>query len=269
MAVNDAVVWHELECGRYTADLELWRALAAAAAGVGEGAGVGAGAGAGAGDGTKAGTGAAVLEVGAGSGRVALDLARGGHRVTALDLDDALLAALRERAGAVPVETVQADARTFDLGRVGFALCIAPMQTVQLLGGWSGRVAFMRRARAHLLRGGLLACAIVSELEPFDCAAGDLGPTPEVARVSDADYVSQAVRVSVGADTITIERERRVLRGGGTSPAPPQRDSVRLDRVSAAQLEREGREAGLAVVERRTIAETDEHAGGEVVVLRA
>src|SRR5208283_2096223 len=47
----DAVVWHDLECGTYRADLPLWRELA-------RDAGVGP-----------------ILEIGAGSGRVSLDLA--------------------------------------------------------------------------------------------------------------------------------------------------------------------------------------------------
>ena len=46
-----------------------------------------------------------VLDVGAGAGRVALDLARAGHDVTALDLDAELLAELaraRPRRGRGP-----------------------------------------------------------------------------------------------------------------------------------------------------------------------
>src|SRR5207245_1479365 len=53
-----------------------------------------------------------VLDVGAGTGRVALDLARQGHEVTALDLDPELLAALRDRADGLPVTTVVGDARS-------------------------------------------------------------------------------------------------------------------------------------------------------------
>ena len=56
-----------------------------------------------------------ILDIGAGTGRVALDLARAGHSVTALELDRALLGALSERAGDLDVEPVCADARTFEL----------------------------------------------------------------------------------------------------------------------------------------------------------
>jgi len=66
-----AVIWHDVECGGYAEDLELWRELAAAADGP-------------------------VLDVGAGTGRVALDLGGRGFEVVALDLDADLLGALRE-----------------------------------------------------------------------------------------------------------------------------------------------------------------------------
>src|SRR6185436_807784 len=106
---SSLVVWHDVECGRYEADLPLWRELAEAAGGL-------------------------VLDVGAGTGRVALDLARHGFAVTALDREPDLLAALGARAAAagLRVETVTADAQDFALGR-RFALIAVPMQTVQLL----------------------------------------------------------------------------------------------------------------------------------------
>lgn len=255
---TSAVLWHDLECGSYTADLPLWRELAGAAP---------AGA-----------PSEAVLDIGAGTGRVALDLARRGHRVTALDLDAALLDALRERAAEVHVECVCADGRTFELARRDFAVCLAPMQTVQLLGGAAGRVAFLRRARAHVRPGGLLACAIVTEIEPFDCAAGDLGPSPEIVRVDGTHYVSRATRVHVGRRVVRIERERSVLAGehpeghrqAGASAQPArERDVVELDRLSVSRLQREGREAGLAAVGTRSIGATEEHTGSVVVMLRA
>jgi len=247
-----AVLWHDLECGSYAADLPLWRELAGPA---------GAGA-----------LSEAVLDIGAGTGRVALDLARRGHRVTALDLDAELLDALRERAAGVQVETVCADARTFELGRRDFALCLAPMQTVQLLGGSAGRIAFLRRARAHLRPGGLLACAIVTELEPFDCTAGEHGPSPEIARVDGTLYVSRATRVGVCRRSIRIERERSILpaeQGVASVQPVPERNVVELDRLSAFRLQREGLDAGLTAAGIRSVAATADHVGSVVVVLRA
>ncbi len=139
-------IWHDLECGTYAEDLPLWRSLAADNDGP-------------------------ILDVGAGTGRVTLDLARQGHRVTALDRDAELLAELEGRVAGMSVETVVADARGFELPQ-RFGLCLVPMQTIQLLGGPEGREAFLRCAKAHLRRGGLLAVALTSDLDPYEIADG-------------------------------------------------------------------------------------------------
>jgi SAM-dependent methyltransferase len=250
-----AVVWHELECGSYRIDLPLWLELAELAPR----------------DGASS---TRILDVGAGSGRVALELADAGHAVTALDRDPALLAALRARATGVgvQVETVCADARELTLERRDFDLCLVPMQTIQLLGGAAGRIAFMRRARAHLRHGALLACAIVTELDSFDCAAGDHGPSADTMRRGDRLYSSRPTRVHVDEHTIRIERERRVLTGErapATALPDPEHDVIKLDRLSARQLEDEARQCGLRSAGERLIPATYEHVGSEVVILRA
>jgi SAM-dependent methyltransferase len=241
-----SVIWHDLECGAYNADLALWRELA----------------------GTPP---TSVLDVGAGTGRVALELARAGHRVTALDLDSELLAALSERAAGLSVETVCADAREFALERRDFALCLAPMQTIQLLGGADGRVRFLRCARAHLAPGGVLACAIATEVDAFDCDAGDIGPSPEIVLLNNTSYISRATRVRIGRRVVRIERERSVLAADEEStPAPAwERDVIELDRVSVAGLEREGIEAGLRSAGIRAIAATEEHTASVAVIFHA
>jgi len=252
MVVSDsrAVVWHDLECGSYSADLPLWRELASAASNAAS----------------------TVLDVGAGTGRVALDLAGADHEVTALDLDAELLAALRERATGMRVETVCADARTFALPRSDFSLCIAPMQTVQLLGGSAQRVEFLRRAHAHLRPGGMLACAIVTEIEAFDCDAGDLGPSPEIVRIEGVSYISRATRVQVGRRAVRIERERAVLAGEEQAARGQPtwvRDVVELDQVSVSRLQQEGREAGLEADGTRVIPATEEHTASVAVMFGA
>jgi SAM-dependent methyltransferase len=247
-----AVAWHDLECGRYRADLPLWRELAERTR-----------------SGGRAG---AILDVGAGTGRVALDLASAGHSVSALELDPTLLHALRRRAGGTSVQACAGDARTFQLRRRDFALCIVAMQTLQLFGGAAARKAFLGRARAHMRPGGLIACAIVTDLEPFDCAAGDPAPVPERERVQGVLYLSIPTRVSVHTRSLQIERERVLVPKGagvGSERALRERSLVVLDRVSAAELEREGVAVGLAAEPARTVAATADHVGSTVVMLRA
>ncbi len=54
-----------------------------------------------------------VMDLGSGPGRHALPLARAGHSVTAVDTSRMLLDQLRESAGELPVEIVEADMREF------------------------------------------------------------------------------------------------------------------------------------------------------------
>jgi SAM-dependent methyltransferase len=250
------VIWHDLECGSYRADLPLWRELAER-------------------------HGDPILDIGAGTGRVALDLARAGHRVTALDFDSELLGALRERAVGLEVEIVCADARSFDLPRRDFALCLVPMQTLQLLSDATERAAFLRCALAHLGSGGLLACAIVTELDPFDVADGSPGPTPERTHVGETLYVSQAESVRVLPERIVIERSRRIVSSEARNPnyegsvgmpadeSADERNVIELARVSPAELVREGTEVGFRPEAVLVIEPTDEHVGSVVAMLRA
>ncbi len=145
-----------------------------------------------------------------------------------------------------------ADARDFELEQRDFALCLVAMQTVQLLGGAGERLRALKCARAHLRPGGLLACAILAAIEPFDCAQGDQGPPPETARIDGALYVSRPLRVARAGGSVLIERERQIITSpqaahAGRREARPgaRRVLAVLDRLSAARLEREGAQAGL------------------------
>jgi DNA-binding NarL/FixJ family response regulator len=180
---------------------------------------------------------------------------------------------------------VCADARTFDLSRRDFGLCLVPMQTVQLLGGEAGRAAFLRRVRSHLRPGGVLACAIVSDFESFDVTRGGDGPPPDVVRLGAVDYVSRPIRVSTSEDRVVIERVRRVLPGGRELPregsnrllrlgaraatTAGERDVIELDLVTAEQLTREGIAAGLRPGVARRVEGTDDYLGSDVVMLHA
>jgi len=237
-----SVIWHDLECGGYAEDLGLWRELATRHGGP-------------------------VLDVGAGTGRTALYLARAGHRVTALDRDPELLAELRRRAsGLVLLDTELADARQFDLGR-RFALCIVPMQTIQLLGGTDGRVAFLGCAREHLLAGGAIAIAIASELEVFEVADGEPSPLPDVCELEGVVYSSRPTAVRADGDGFVLERNREVVTADGSLSA--KRDLIRLDRLDAAQLERDAATAGLRPAGRAQIPATADYVGSVVVMLHA
>ena len=231
------VVWHDVECGPYRADLPLWRELARADPGP-------------------------VLDVGAGTGRVALDLARGGRPVVALDREPELLDALRARAAGLPVETVLADAAGFSLGR-RFGLVIVPMQTIQLL---PARAGFLASARAHLERGGLLAIAISAALESFGGGDDELLPAPDVGFVAGWRFASQPIAVRSLPAATRIERIRRAFAPDGSVTV--EDDAIELAHLTVAELEAEGRSAGLEPEPARHVAATADHVGAEVVMLR-
>lgn len=79
--------------------------------------------------------------------------------MVALDNSAPLVEALACRASELPVVTVVADARDFSLDRP-VSLIVVPMQTLQLLGGSAGRVAFLSAALEQLEPGGLVAAAL-------------------------------------------------------------------------------------------------------------
>ena len=236
-----SVVWHDLECGAYAEDQPLWRSLASD-------------------------SGDPVLEIGAGTGRIALDLARRGHDVTALDNDASLLAALGARAAGLKIETVLADARSFEIDR-RFGLCMVPMQTIQLLDGIEGRSSFLACARRHLGAGGLLALALAQELDTYDVTAGSPAPAPDLRELDGVVYASLPVAVREQPDAFVLERRREIVTVEGRRSV--QENLVRLDRLSAEQLEDEGRPAGLAPASRAHIPATEEYAGSVVVMLGA
>jgi SAM-dependent methyltransferase len=237
-----AVIWHELECGSYGEDLELWRRLAREAGGP-------------------------VLDVGAGTGRVTLDLARRGHQVTALDLDGELLARLAADAGGLDVRTIIADAREFSLEET-YALCIVPMQTIQLLGGPSERRAFLACAARHLRPKAVLAIAIADELEPFDADdALVIAPLPDVCERDGIVYCSRPTAVRERDGRFVLERRRETVTAAGELTV--ERDEVALYQVAAQTLEREGAGVGLTPTGRIVVPATDDYVASMVVMFRA
>ncbi|MDQ6835106.1 MAG: class I SAM-dependent methyltransferase [Actinomycetota bacterium] len=236
-----SVIWHDLECGRYQEDLGFWRELAAKYRGP-------------------------VLDIGAGTGRVTLELARAGHSVTALDSNEELLAELTRRAAGLSVTTVLADARAFALHQ-HFALCIVPMQTVQLLGGRAGRLSFLACARQHLVPAGRLAIAVADELDEFEVSGGAGAPLPDVCESDGVLYSSSPTAVRADGEGFLLERRREVVSARGELTA--ESDRIHLDALDPQQLETEGIVSGLQPRSAEEIPPTSEYVGSVVVMLDA
>ena len=100
-----------------------------------------------------------VLEVGCGTGRILLPIARSGHTIEGLDSSPQMLARCEAklRAESDPVRgrvtLQQGDARSFDLGRQ-FDLVIAPFRVVQHLTTIDAQLGFLSSVAKHLAPGG-------------------------------------------------------------------------------------------------------------------
>jgi SAM-dependent methyltransferase len=234
------VIWHDLECGTYTEDLPLWLGLAAELGGP-------------------------VLDIGAGSGRVTLALARAGYSVLALDSGGELLEALetRARAEGLPVTSIYADAREFQLNEP-VPLAIVPMQTIQLLGEAPGRARFFTAVAANLQPQGVLAIAFSEAVEEFEWRDGDPFPLPDIVELDGTVYSSQPTAVRASGSNFVLERRREMI--GPAGERSVEQDVIMLDLLDAALLTSEAAVAGLRYSGRRGIAPTSEHVGSEVLI---
>jgi SAM-dependent methyltransferase len=237
-----SATWHDVECASYGADLPLWRELAEARGGP-------------------------VLDVGCGTGRVALDLGSRGHEVVGVDADPELVRLLAERARErkLPVRALTGDARSLALGR-RFHLAILPMQVAQLLGGAPGRAAMLSAVRRHLAPGGLLAIALA---DPFDGipAEESLPPLPDILEEDGWVLSSTPVAVRVEDGAVAIDRHRQAVSPGGE--LTEELATIVLDSVSAGALEGEGVAAGFRALSTRHVPPTRDYVGSAVVLLEA
>jgi SAM-dependent methyltransferase len=238
LGVSRAAIWHEVECGGYAADLPVWERLADAAAGP-------------------------ILELGCGTGRVALRLAGGEKEIWAVDADASLVVALRARAAAqgLSVHTACADVRALDLGR-DFELILAPMQLLQMLGSASERRAALERVAVHLAPGGRFAAAIV-EATPASLE-GPRAAIPDVRELDGWVYSSLPVARLSGGD-LEIHRHRQAVSPAGA--LSEEEHSDRLAALDAGALEAEGATAGLRPGGRLEVPPADGYLGSTVVIL--
>jgi SAM-dependent methyltransferase len=235
-AADRDVIWHDVECGAYDGDLPLWARLTQDTVGP-------------------------VLELGCGTGRVALHLARQGIEVVALDRVPELLTELRRRAArsGVAIETVAADARGFALERP-MALILAPMQLVQILGGPSGRSGMLAAAAASLPRDGKLTLTIA---EP-EAEGASPPPSPDVRELDGWVYSSLPVEIRDVPGGFEVHRLRQIVSPSGD--LTEEINVISFDRLSPQALDTEARAVGLRLAERREIPPDDRYVGSTMLL---
>ena len=151
-------------------------------------------------------TGGPVLELACGTGRLTIPLARDGHEVVGLDASPAMLASTQAKADAADVEItcVQADMRSFDIGR-RFPLVVLCCNSLAHLTTIEHVKAGLSCVRKHLAPGGLFAFDIVNPdvrtlaRAHAECVRLDIGPNPSsaiaVEEIASYDSVQQ-VRIA-------------------------------------------------------------------------
>ncbi|MFI9366665.1 class I SAM-dependent methyltransferase [Kitasatospora sp. NPDC053057] len=148
-------------------------------------------------------TGGPVLDLGAGSGRFAVPLARQGFDVDAVDRDPARLARLRTWAGTLPgthpgrVTTIRAELAELTLHRRYGLVMMAGGLILEL--PEHVRPVLLREIAAHLTRDGVLALDWISPDAP--------GAAPGATAPCDLR----------GCGLRTLRRDRRPLGGGRSS----------------------------------------------------
>lgn len=119
-----------------------------------------------------------VLELGSGTGRILLPIARAGSTIVGLDSSHNMLARCRQRLAAEPaavqgrVRLVQRDIHDFDLGE-RFALIIAPFRVVQHLMTPDDQLRFLAAVARHLAPQGRLVFDVFNPR--FDMLVGHDG----------------------------------------------------------------------------------------------
>ena len=242
-ALDERAIWQQVEFGSYTADLPLWEELAAAAS-------------------------AAVLELGAGAGRVSLHLAEAGHELIALEGDPELAADLERSAAerGLTIATV-----TADLGAPGDlrlpstpGLSIGPLHLIQELDG-AARPALLGRLAELMAPGGIVALTVVDETTLLSSGTAATQILPDMRELDGWVYSSEPLWVQVGDEALKVRRLRERVSPDGQMERTVH-DEL-LHRVSPDRLELEAEGAGLRRRGRRQISSGPNEADSAVVLL--
>jgi SAM-dependent methyltransferase len=142
-----------------------------------------------------------ILELGCGTGRVLLNLARRGHAVTGIDSSPDMLARLQASLGAAtgqhlaqPPQIVQAAFEEFELAQ-RFNLALMPFNTFMHLLTTEAQLSFLARVRRHLAPEGVLALDLPNPAEAG--AASEQGLTLERSFADGDRTVQQFASIAI------------------------------------------------------------------------
>jgi SAM-dependent methyltransferase len=152
-----------------------------------------------------------VLELGIGTGRVAIPLARAGIQVHGIDASEAMVERLRSKPGGGEIPVTIGDFRDFSLDAT-FTVIYVPFNTFFSLLSQDDQVACFRTIARHLTTGGVFVMeAFVFDAGMFDrgqrVSASNLEPGRVWLDVSKTDPVTQrtdSLHVVIGEEGIRL-----------------------------------------------------------------
>lgn len=115
--------------------------------------------------------GGSVLELGCGTGRVTVPLAREGVTITGLDVVPGMVALAREKAEGLPAEWVVEDARSYQLGRT-FRLIFETGSVFHHMLTRADQEAYLKCVREHLDADGIFVISMFFP-KPFHFAGSE------------------------------------------------------------------------------------------------
>jgi SAM-dependent methyltransferase len=172
----------------------------------------------------------AALELGIGTGRIALPLSERGVRVHGIDLSEAMVAKLRQKPGAEQIEVTIGDFATTTVDGT-FSVAYLVFNTINNLTTQDEQVACFQNVAAHL--------------EPGGCFVIEVGvPSGQPLRVFDLS------ETHVGVDEFEKDTQRLVSHHFTLVDGQWERLSIPFRSVSPAELDLMARLAGMTLRER-------------------
>lgn len=101
-----------------------------------------------------AGPGGRLLELGLGTGRLAIPLVERGVHVDGIEASGAMIERLRARSGGTHVGVFRVDLADFDLPRVDYDVAVCAVRTLFMLPGRGAQQSCIASAARHLRAGG-------------------------------------------------------------------------------------------------------------------
>ena len=172
--------------------------------------------------------GGGALELAIGTGRIAVPLAERGVRVAGIDLSPDMVAELRKKTDAIPVEIGDMSTTRVE---GAFSLVYIVFNSINNVPSQDGQVAVFANAAAHL--------------EPGGCFVVEVG-VPNTQRLEVFDLSD----THVGVDELDFDTQRLVSHHFSLVDGEWRRASVPFRSVSPAELDLMARLAGMKLRER-------------------